>query len=107
MPISFKDFIMEEKVNFHSQLKALGKSFYQHGGSSSVSTTRFQGDKNNHLDTIHKMVTNDGYKKVHSDTYGTEYHKKLNDGKRTAQVKINHNGSHVYSVDTITYLNHY
>ena len=92
----------------HSELKDLHKdTYYEGGGSASVSKTLFRGPKNTHLDKVHKMITDRGYKKVHADRDGTEYHKNLDGGKRTAKVNVTHDGKHVYSVGTITYRNHY
>ncbi len=92
----------------HGELKKLqNDTYHEAGGSSSVSTTMFRGPKNTHLDKVHKMVTDRGYKKVYSDRNGTEYHKDLAGGKQTAKVTVNHDGKHVYSVGTITYRNHY
>jgi hypothetical protein len=92
----------------HSDLKKLHNDiYYEGGGSASVSTSRFRGKKNDHLDKIHKMITDRGYKKVVSGNGTTEYHKDLNAGKRTAKVTVAHDGKHVYSVETITNLNHY
>lgn len=92
----------------HAELKDLHKdTYYEGGGSASVSTTMFRGPKNTHLDKVHKMILDRGYKKVYSDRNGTEYHKNLDGGKQTAKVNVNHDGKHVYSVGTITYRNHY
>ena len=92
----------------HSELKDLHKdTYHENGGSGSVSTTLFRGPKNTHLDKVHKMITDRGYKKVYSGRGETEYHKDLNGGKQTAKVTVNHDGKHVYSVGTITNLNHY
>jgi hypothetical protein len=92
----------------HGDLKKIhNDTYHEPGGSASVSTTRFRGPKNAHLDKVHKMVTDRGYKKVRTDRNGTEYNKDVNNGKQTAKVTVNHDGKHVYSVETITYRNHY
>lgn len=92
----------------HSELKDLQKdTYYEGGGSASVSKTMFRGPKNTHFDKVHKMILDRGYKKVYSGRDGTEYHKDLDGGKKTAKVNVTHDGKHVYSVGTITYRNHY
>ena len=92
----------------HGELKKLqNDTYHEAGGSGSVSTTMFRGPKNTHLDKIHKMVTDRGYKKVYAGRGEAEYHKQLNNGKQTAKVTVTHDGKHVYSVGTITNLNHY
>jgi hypothetical protein len=97
-----------KQTPLHSELKDLHKdTYYEGGGSASVSTTMFRGPKNTHFDKVHKMILDRGYKKVHADRNGTEYHKDLDGGKKTAKVNVNHDGKHVYSVGTITYRNHY
>ena len=53
------------------------------------------------------MLTDRGYKKVHSSRDGTEYHKNLDGGKQTAKAVVTHEGKHVYRVGTLTYRNHY
>ncbi len=108
--LSFNQFIVEETkpTPLHTELKSLSNdTYHEPGGSSSVSTTRFRGGKNDHLDTVHKMLLDRGYKKVRSDRNGTEYHMQLDGGKRTASATVAHDGKHVHSVGTITYRNHY
>lgn len=96
-----------KQTPLHSELKSLGQHYYEGGGSGSESKTMFRGPKNTHFDKVHKMITDRGYKKVHSGRDGTEYHKDLNGGRNTAKVTVTHDGKHVYSVGTITNLNHY
>ena len=92
----------------HGELKKLqNDTIHEAGGSSSISTTLFRGNKNQHLDKVHKMLTDRGYKKVISHQTDSEYHKPLDGGKRTAKASVRHDGKHVYSVNTITYRNHY
>ncbi len=105
--------MLEEKLtenkatSLHAELKKLGDTHYQAGGSSSETKTSFRGGKNDHFDTIHKMIVADGYKKVYSDRDTTEYQKQVAGGKSTATVVINHNGKNVYSVGTITRMERY
>ena len=107
--IPFKQFVTEETkpAPLHSELKALGQHYHEAGGSSSVTNTFFRGPKNDHLDKVHKMLTDRGYKKVYTGRNGSEYHKHLDGGKQTAKATVTHDGKHVYSVGTITYRNHY
>jgi hypothetical protein len=109
----FKDYLTEDTIKpLHAELKELGNTYHENGGSSSVSTTRFR-DKNQHLDKIHKMALARGYKLVSpsSNHNGkvSNYRKELDGGKRIAHLDINHypGEKHVYSVDTITYRDHY
>lgn len=97
----------ETQRPLHAELKDLGNTYFENGGSSSVSTTMFRGPKNTHFDKIQKMILDRGYKKVYTGKNHVEYHKELGGGKRTAKVDINHDGKHVYRVGTITYLNRY
>jgi hypothetical protein len=90
----------------HSELKKLGNTHFQ-PGNGSESSSLFRGGKNTHFDTVHKMATDRGYKKLYSRGGDTEYHKDLNGGKETAKITVRHDGKHVYSVGTITYHNHY
>lgn len=107
--ITFKEFVAEETkpTPLHTELKSLGQHYHEPGGSSSETRTYFRGPKNDHFDKIHKMMTDRGYKKVHSSRDGTEYHKKLDNGKQTATAVVTHDGKHVYRVGTLTYRNHY
>ena len=91
----------------HSDLKNIHNDTYYEGGNGSESRTLFRGGENTLFDTVHKMITDRGYKKVQSGRDNTEYHKDLNNGRNTAIVTVIHNGKHVYSVKTITQLNHY
>lgn len=93
----------------HTELKTLGLHYHENGGSGSISTTLFRGDKNKHYSKIHSMITERGYKRVVFDRYGSSvYEKELNEGRNTAKVEVRHEfNGHVYSVETITYHNHY
>jgi hypothetical protein len=93
--------------SLHTELKKLGDTHYQAGGSGSESKTTFRGARNTNFDAIHKQITGSGHKKVYSDRDTTEYHKNLNDGKNTSKITVTHDGKHVYSVGTITQLNRY
>jgi hypothetical protein len=98
---------MIKTVSIHAELKKLCDTYFQNGGSSSVSKSFFNEPKNTYFDNVHKLIIDRGYKKVYSNYGDTEYHKDLNAGKNTAKVTVTHNATHVYSVSTITYLNHY
>lgn len=109
----FKDYLTENTVKpLHAELKELGNTYHENGGSSSVSTTRF-GNKNQHLDKVHKMALERGYKLVSPSSKNnggvSSYRKDLDGGKQTAHLDVNHlpGEKHVYSVSTITYRNRY
>lgn len=93
----------------HVALKSFGPYYFESDGSSSVSTTYLRGGKNKHYDKVHEMIIRRGYKRVMYNRYGSsKYEKELNEGRNTATVEVRHEpDGHVYSVDTITYHNHY
>ena len=96
-------------VPLHKELETLDGRKHFNPGYGSVSSTTFLGPKNTHFDKIHKMVIDRGYTPLpRQGEHEMEYQKDINGGKSTAKVKIAHAGKkHVYSVETITYLNHY
>lgn len=96
-----------KKISLHKGFKdKFQNTYYEGGGSSSVSTTRFIA-QNSYFKEIEKMILKAGYKKVASSRNDAEYHMAVNGTKRTAKVTVSMNGDRVYSVDTLTYLNHY
>ena len=109
--LRFLNFVAEENklIPLHTDLQTLDGRKHYNPGYGSVSTTSFLGPKNTHFDEIHKMITDRGYTPLRRQgEHEMEYQKDINGGRNTANVKVTHDGKkHVYSVETITKLNHY